>query len=124
METISGTNERRSGLSNAKSTPPATASAYSTTSDGWGEKREDCERRGLSHLEALRHQQHATLVRPVRHRAGPRRERHHRPELAGRERADGKTAVLSFSTNRMSATLVSQLPVFEISWPMKKSRKL
>jgi len=28
------------------------------------------------------------------------------------------------STSRVRATLVSQLPVFEISWPTKNSRKL
>src|SRR5258706_14039493 len=30
----------------------------------------------------------------------------------------------SFNTNKMSAMFVSWLPVFEISWPMKNSRKL
>ncbi len=58
-----------------------------------GQEREDGERGGLSHLEALRHEQRATLVRPIRHRAGPRREHDQRPELAGGERADGEAAV-------------------------------
>ena len=58
-----------------------------------GQERQDGERRGLSHLEALRHEQRATLVRPVGHRAGPGREHDQRPELACGERADGEAAV-------------------------------
>ncbi len=62
--------------------------------DRWmRQERQDGERHGLRHLEALGHQQHATLVRAVRHRAGPRREHDQRSELARRERTDGKAAV-------------------------------
>jgi hypothetical protein len=58
-----------------------------------GQERQDGDRRRLSHLEALRHEQRSTLVGPIGHRAGPCREHDQRPELAGGERADSEAAL-------------------------------
>ena len=115
-------NDLRSGLSNARKSPPAAASAYSPTSDGWGMNAmtaspADCaisrvwvtkRRYRLSTLSAI------APAQAVRRSIGPYWNAASSPTA--------KPLPVIFRTSSVSATLVSQLPVVEISCPVKYSR--
>ena len=86
--TISVTNERRSGLSNASRTPPTTAVAYRREHGRVVHERQRGERDRLGHLEALRDEEEVPLVRSVGDRARPDRQQQDRSVLAGDEESD------------------------------------
>ena len=120
--TISVTNERRTGLSNASRTPPTAATPYRAPRFGWGWKARAAStndwaispiwvtvsRRFLSTRSATR------PANGEKSRIGPNWQAVSRPTARPLE--------VRLSTSSVSATMVSQLPVLEMSWPMKNSR--
>ena len=92
--TISTTNARRAGLSNAMVQPPTSATSVD-------ERRPGASRRTRARPSAtdcaiaidLHDDEQLALVGAVGDEAGPGAEHQHRAELAGREHADGEAAV-------------------------------
>ena len=87
-------------------------------------ERQRGERERLEHLQGLRDDQQPALVGPVGDEAAPRAEQEHRPELAAASTPIATPLWVSWSTSRVRAIVVSQVPACEISCPVKNSRKL
>src|SRR5919112_4607654 len=122
--TISETNERRSGLSKASRIPPAAASAYSPARGGRGMKARTARPTDwvISRLwvtSSSRRLSDRSATAPAQADSisiGPNWKPARIPTPS--------PLPVILSTSRVRATLVSQLPVLEISCPTKKSRKL
>ena len=79
----------------------------------------------LEHRHRLDDEEELALVGPVGDQTGPRAEDEDRAELEKGEQAEGVMPLsVRRSTRSVRATMVSQLPIWEISWPPKKSLKL
>ena len=116
------TNERRTGLSKASSTPPTAATPYSAPSDGCGWKASaastnDCTISPICVYVSRRFLSTRSAMSPAKGdstRIGPNWHTVSSPTA--------NPLCVSLSTSRVRATSVSQLPVFDTSWPMKKRR--
>ncbi len=87
--TISTTNERRAGLSNAMVTPPTSATAYTASTGGLPLNASAASTNDCAHRDALHDEQQTPLVGAVCDQAGPWPEQQqHGAELRGREPAE------------------------------------
>ncbi len=109
-------------MSKASSTPPAAATPYRAPSDGWGWKARaastnDCTISSTCVTVSRRFLSTRSAISPANgenRRMGPNWQAVSRPTA--------RPLLVWLSTSSVSATMVSQLPVLDTSWPMKKRR--
>ncbi len=122
--TISTTSDRRAGFSNAAVTPPTSAIRYTAMTDGLSlnasvASATDCPIAITCTTRSNRRLSERSVTSPAH---APSTSTG--PNCAPANSPSATPESVSFSTNNVWATTVSQLPIEETSWPPKNSRKL
>ena len=106
--------------------PPTSATSVDRAHRRVAAERERGQRERLRHGDELHDDQQLALVGPVGDEAGPGAEHEHRARTGTprARRPRGRSCRSASGPAASRATIVSQLPTCEISWPKKNRRKL